>query len=135
MRSAPRCSTRTCPTARPSSWPTACSGFLTESEAKHAPTRITDHFTGGELVSNACSKLTARLTHQYTKSVGIPKGFRGLPFTDSRQIVALNPQLTFVEDETQATIPENKRSAAAPPQRAPADPLAPVSTTASDGVS
>lgn len=84
-------------------------GFLTKEANKRVLTRITDHFTGGELVFNAYTRIAARMTGYYTRSVGMPKGFRGFGFDDPRDVVALNPGLTFINEQTGVTAPESEQ--------------------------
>lgn len=84
-------------------------GFLTEEQNKQVLTRITDHFAGGEIVTNAYTKIAARMTGFYTKSVGMPTEFRGFGFNDPRDVVALNPKLAFVDEQTGAAAPESER--------------------------
>lgn len=84
-------------------------GFLTEPQNKFVLNRITDHFTGGELVTNAYTTFTARLTGHYTKSVGIPKSYRGFGFDDPHHMVMLNPKLSYIDEQTRATAPESEQ--------------------------
>ncbi|SFB49767.1 O-Methyltransferase involved in polyketide biosynthesis [Amycolatopsis marina] len=84
-------------------------GFLGEEQNKQVLTRITDHFTGGELVFNAYTKIAARMTGRYTSSVGMPKEFRGFGFNDPHDVVAMNPRLTFVDEQTGAAAPESEQ--------------------------
>lgn len=83
--------------------------FLNEEQNKQVLKRITDHFTSGELVTNAYTKLTARLTGHYINSVGIPKNYRGFGFDDPQHLAMLNPELSYVDEQTRATAPETKR--------------------------
>lgn len=84
-------------------------GFLTEAENKSVLNHITQHFAGGELVTNAYTKFTARLTGHYINSVGIPKSYRAFGFDDPHYLSKLNPKLRYVNEQTRATAPENKR--------------------------
>ncbi|MGI5219166.1 class I SAM-dependent methyltransferase [Nocardia sp. CA-290969] len=82
-------------------------GFLTESDNRQILTHITDHFTGsGELVFNAYTKLAARMNGRYTKVVGMPADYRGFGISEPRDVVALNPGLTFVEEQFGDASPE-----------------------------
>lgn len=83
-------------------------GFLTEEEVRKLLQRITDHFAGGELVTNAYTRFTARLTGHYTASAGIPKDYRGYGFDDPAHLATLDPALNFVDEQTRATAPERK---------------------------
>lgn len=82
-------------------------GFLTEQQNTRVLGHITDHFARGELVTNAYTTFTARLTGHYTKSVGVPKNYRGYGFDDPQHLAALNPALRFVDEQTRATAPES----------------------------
>lgn len=85
-------------------------GLLTQAQTRQVLTSITDHFAGGELVFNAYAKIVARMvSNPTTRSVGIPKGYRGYGFDDPHDLVALNPKLTFVDEQTGVTAPESKR--------------------------
>ncbi len=84
-------------------------GFLTEEGNRSVLARITDHFTGGELVFNAYTRIAARVTGYYTQSVGMPTEFRGFGFNDPHDVVALNPRLTFVDEQTGAAAPESRQ--------------------------
>ncbi|MGC7101250.1 class I SAM-dependent methyltransferase [Amycolatopsis lurida] len=83
-------------------------GFLSEQQNEQVLARITDHFAGGQLVFNAYTKIAARMTGFYTKSVGMPKEFRGFGFNDPHDVAALNPGLTFVDEQTGAAAPERE---------------------------
>ena len=83
-------------------------GFLTERDVEKLLRGITGHFHAGELVTNVYTALTARLTRYYTKSVGVPKGFRGYGFNDPQHLCRLNPRLRFCDEQTIATVPEAK---------------------------
>lgn len=84
-------------------------GFLSADGNKRVLTHITEHFAGGEIVSNAYTKVAARMTGFYTKSVGMPTSFRGFGIDDPRDVVGLNPRLTFVDEQTGAAAPESER--------------------------
>ena len=45
------------------------------------------------------------------RSVGIPKGYQGFGFDDSRALERLNPRLTFVEEQLGAQAPESDQFA------------------------
>src|SRR5690625_7987926 len=74
------------------------------------PTRRSSdlHFTAGDLVTNAYTRFSARLTGHYVASVGIPKDYRSFGFDDPRHLATLDPALSFVEEQTRATAPERK---------------------------
>lgn len=84
-------------------------GFLTEHDSARVLKRITEHFTGGELVTNAYTKLTARLTGHYVNTVGISKNYRAFGFNDPRYLSMLNPELRYVDEQTRANAPESQR--------------------------
>lgn len=84
-------------------------GFLTEEGNKRVLARITDHFAGGELVFNAHTKVAARMTGFYTRSVGMPKGCRGSASTTRKTWSCSNPRLTFVDEQTGVTAPESEQ--------------------------
>lgn len=84
-------------------------GFLTEQQNTSLLNRITEHFAGGEFVTNAYTTLTARLTGHYINSVGIPKNYRCFGFDDPQYLATLNPELRYVGEETRATAPERKQ--------------------------
>jgi O-methyltransferase involved in polyketide biosynthesis len=81
-------------------------GFLSEPENRQVLARITDHFKGGELVFNAYTKLVARMNGRYTKVVGMPADYRGFGIGDPRDVVTLNPALTFLEEQFGDASPE-----------------------------
>ena len=84
-------------------------GFLTEADNKQILTALTEHFTaGGELAFVAYTRIAARLLGSLgvTRSVGIPKGYRGFGFDDPHVPERLNPRLTFVEEQLGAQAPE-----------------------------
>ncbi|WP_026929717.1 class I SAM-dependent methyltransferase [Glycomyces tenuis] len=81
-------------------------GFLTEEGNRQVLGRITEHFAGGLLVFNAYTKLTARMNGRFTKVVGMPADFRGFGIADPRDVVALNPALTFVDEQFGDAAPE-----------------------------
>lgn len=99
--------TTTIPTSRPTIIVAdGLFGFLTAEQNSHVLRRITEHFAGGELATNAYTTFTARLTGHYTQSVGIPKSYRGFGFDDPRHLSTLNPALSYIEEQTRATAPE-----------------------------
>lgn len=64
-------------------------GFLTEADNRQILGTLTDHFTaGGELVFVAYTRIAARMVGSLgvTRSVGIPKGYRGFGFDDPRAL-------------------------------------------------
>lgn len=83
-------------------------GFLSEKEITNLLRRITGHFAGGQLVTNAYTRFTARLTGRYTSSVGILRGYRGFGFDDPRHLATFDPALSFVDEQTRATAPERR---------------------------
>lgn len=81
-------------------------GFLTKSDNRRILTHITDYFAGGELVFNAYTKLAARMNGRYTKVVGMPADYRGFGIDEPQDVVALNPELTFLEEQFGDASPE-----------------------------
>ncbi|THV42044.1 class I SAM-dependent methyltransferase [Glycomyces buryatensis] len=84
-------------------------GFLSEEENRQVLGRITDHFAEGLLVFNAYTKFTARMNGRFTKVVGMPEDFRGFGIADPKEIVALNPALTFIDEQFGDAAPERDR--------------------------
>lgn len=84
-------------------------GMLSEEENRRLLPRITEHFAGGELVFNAYSKLVARTAGRYLKTVGLPADFRTFGIGSPQDIVALAPELTFVEEQWGDAAPERDR--------------------------
>jgi O-methyltransferase involved in polyketide biosynthesis len=84
-------------------------GFLTEADNRQILNTLTDHFTAaGELAFVAYTRIAARLLGSLgvTRSVGIPKGYRGFGFDDPQEVQRLNPRLMFVEEQLGAQAPE-----------------------------
>ncbi|GAA4893809.1 hypothetical protein [Stackebrandtia albiflava] len=85
-------------------------GFLDPDTVATVLREITGHFPHGELVFNAYTPLVARMiANTTTRSVGLPKGYRGFGIADPRELTARCPGLRFVEEQTGVTAPETAR--------------------------
>lgn len=81
-------------------------GFLSEAGNRRVLTQLTDQFAGGELVLNAYTPFVAAMNGRFTKVVGMPKDFRGFGMNDPHELVALNPALSFIEEQFGDAAPE-----------------------------
>jgi O-methyltransferase involved in polyketide biosynthesis len=81
-------------------------GFLSEEENRQVLGRITEHFAEGQLVFNAYTKFTARMNGRFTKVVGMPQDFRGFGIAEPEDVIALNPALTFIDEQFGDAAPE-----------------------------
>ncbi|TQL75034.1 O-methyltransferase involved in polyketide biosynthesis [Stackebrandtia endophytica] len=81
-------------------------GFLSEDENRRILRRITDHFPRGQLVFNAYTRFTARMNGRFTKVVGMPADFQGYGIADPTDIVALDPALTYIDEQFGDAAPE-----------------------------
>ncbi|GAA4905818.1 O-methyltransferase involved in polyketide biosynthesis [Stackebrandtia albiflava] len=84
-------------------------GFLSEDDNRRVLRRITDHFATGELVFNAYTRLTARMNGRFTQVVGMPHDFRGYGISDPEDVTALNPALTFIDEQFGDAAPERDK--------------------------
>ncbi|MCR3720007.1 MULTISPECIES: class I SAM-dependent methyltransferase [Prauserella salsuginis group] len=84
-------------------------GFLTEEQNRRLLPHITDHFASGELIFNAYSTLAARMAGRYLRTVGMPPDYRTFGIGDPQDVVALAPELTFVEEQWGDAAPERER--------------------------
>ncbi|HIZ35652.1 MAG TPA: class I SAM-dependent methyltransferase [Candidatus Ruania gallistercoris] len=83
-------------------------GFLSEADNRRVLMQLTDHVARGELVFNAYTPFVARMNGRFTQVVGMPKEFRGFGFSDPEELVALNPRLTFLEEQFGDAAPERE---------------------------
>ena len=83
-------------------------GFLSEDDNRQLLAQLTDHFTSGELVFNAYTTFVAGMNGRFTKVVGMPKDFRGFGIDDPEELVAMHPELSFVEEQFGDAAPERE---------------------------
>lgn len=83
-------------------------GFLSEDDNRQVLAQLTDHFTSGELVFNAYTTFVAGMNGRFTKVVGMPSDFRGFGIDDPEELVAMHPELLFVDEQFGDAAPERE---------------------------